>query len=83
MPKVVKKPLERQGDPQLLVETPNVAGRALHELIVGAGLQVLAAMLEAERERLRGRRYGIRRVVPRTVPDTRQGSLRWAGVVSP
>ena len=57
MPKVIKKSRDCQGDPQLFVDTPEVLGRGLHELVIGAGLDVVSAMLEAEREKLCGRRY--------------------------
>jgi transposase-like protein len=40
-----------------MLDIPEIAGRELHEMIVGAGIGVFAKMLEAERERLCGPRY--------------------------
>jgi transposase-like protein len=57
MKKITKKSEERQGVQQLVLEIPEIVGRQLHELVVGAGMSVLARMLEAERERLCGSRY--------------------------
>ena len=42
---------------QLVLEIPEVIGRELHELVMSAGMKVLAKMLEAEREQLCGPRY--------------------------
>ena len=57
MKKIVKKPEEYQGVQQLVLNIPEIVGRELHELVVGAGMSVLAKMLEAEREKLCGPRY--------------------------
>ena len=57
MKKITKKLEVRQGVEQLVLEIPEIVGRELHELVVGAGMRVLAKMLEAERERLCGPRY--------------------------
>lgn len=57
MKKIVKKSEVRQGVQQLVLDMPEIVGRELHELVVGAGLTVLARMLEAERDRLCGPRY--------------------------
>lgn len=57
MKKITKKPEERQGVQHLVLEIPEIVGRELHELVVGAGMSVLAKMMEAERERLCGPRY--------------------------
>jgi len=57
MKKITKKSEVRQGVQQLVLEIPEIVGRELHELVVGAGMSVLARMLEAERERLCGPRY--------------------------
>ncbi len=57
MKKITKKSEERQGVQQLVLEIPEIVGRELHELVVGAGMSVLAKMLEAEREKLCGPRY--------------------------
>ena len=57
MKKITKKSDEHQGVQQLVLEIPEIIGRELHELFVGAGMSVLAKMLEAEREKLCGPRY--------------------------
>lgn len=57
MKKITKKFEERQGVQQLVLDIPEILGRELHELVVGAGMSVLAKMLEAEREKLCGPRY--------------------------
>lgn len=57
MKKITKKFEERQGVQQLVLDIPEIIGRELHELVVGAGMSVLAKMLEAEREQLCGPRY--------------------------
>lgn len=57
MKKITKKFEERQGVQQLVLDIPEIIGRELHELVVGAGMSVLAKMLEAEREKLCGPRY--------------------------
>jgi len=57
MKKITKKSEVRQGVQQLVLDIPEIVGRQLHELVVGAGMNVLAKMLEAERERLCGPRY--------------------------
>lgn len=57
MKKITKKSEERQGVQQLVLDIPEIVGRELHELVVGAGMSVLAKMLEAEREKLCGPRY--------------------------
>lgn len=57
MKKITKKSEVRQGVQQLVLDIPEVIGRELHELVVGAGMSVLVKMLEAERERLCGPRY--------------------------
>ena len=57
MKKITKKSEVRQGVQQLVLDIPEIIGRELHELVVGAGMSVLAKMLEAERENLCGPRY--------------------------
>jgi len=57
MKKITKKSEVRQGVEQLVLDIPEIVGRELHELVVGAGMSVLAKMLEAEREQLCGPRY--------------------------
>lgn len=57
MKKITKKSDVRQGVQQLVLDIPEIVGRELHELVVGAGMSVLAKMLEAEREKLCGPRY--------------------------
>jgi transposase-like protein len=57
MKKIERKPEGRQGAQQLVLDIPEIVGCELHEMVVGAGMSVLAKMLEAERERLCGRRY--------------------------
>ena len=57
MKKVTRKPEEHQRVQQLVLDIPEVIGRELHELVIGAGMNVLARMLEAEREKLCGPRY--------------------------
>jgi transposase-like protein len=54
---ITKKSMQHQGVQQLVLEMPATLGRELHELVMGAGMRVLAQMLEAEREQLCGRRY--------------------------
>lgn len=56
MKKIEQKSGERQGA-QIVLNVPEIAGRELHELVVGAGLAVLTSMLEAEREQICGPRY--------------------------
>jgi putative transposase len=46
-----------QGIRQLVLQMPEVIAQQLHEMVVGAGLTVLAGMLEAERESVCGPRY--------------------------
>lgn len=57
MKKITKKSEVHQGVQQLVLDIPEIVGNELHELVVGAGMRVLAKMLEAERERLCGPRY--------------------------
>ncbi|MCC7069902.1 MAG: IS256 family transposase [Deltaproteobacteria bacterium] len=57
MKKITKKSEVRQGVQQLVLDIPEIVGRELHEIVVGAGMSVLAKMLEAEREKLCGPRY--------------------------
>jgi len=57
MKKITKKSEVRQGVEQLMLEIPEIVGRELHEMVVGAGMSVLARMLELEREKLCGPRY--------------------------
>ena len=52
MKKITKKSEVRQGVEQLVLEIPEIVGRELHEMVIGAGMRVLAKMLEAEREKL-------------------------------
>lgn len=40
-----------------MLDIPEIVARELHEVVVGAGMSVLAKMLEAEREKLCGPRY--------------------------
>ena len=57
MKKITNKSEMRQGVQQVVLDIPEVVGHELHELVVGAGMSVLAKMLEGERERLCGPRY--------------------------
>lgn len=58
MKKITKKSELRQGIVgQLVLDIPDIVARELHEIVVGAGMSVLAKMLEAEREKLCGPRY--------------------------
>lgn len=57
MKKITKKSEVRQGVQQLVLEIPEIVGRELHEMVVGAGMSVLAKLLEAERAKLCGPRY--------------------------
>lgn len=57
MRKIVQQRVEDQRVMQLVMDVPEIVGRGLHEMVVSAGLSVLARMLEAERERLCGPRY--------------------------
>ena len=58
MKRITKKSEVRQGIvDQLVLDIPDIVGRELHEIVVGAGMSVLAKMLEAEREKLCGPRY--------------------------
>lgn len=58
MKRIAKKSDVRQGVvQQLVLDIPEIVGRELHEMVVGAGMSVLAKMLEAEREKLCGPRY--------------------------
>jgi putative transposase len=56
--RIAKKSEVRQGIvEQLVLDIPEIVGRELHEIVVGAGMSVLAKMLEAERDKLCGPRY--------------------------
>lgn len=58
MKRITKNSEVRQGIvDRLVLDIPEIVGRELHEIVVGAGMSVLAKMLEAEREKLCGPRY--------------------------
>jgi hypothetical protein len=81
MKKITKKSEERQGVQQLVLDIPEIVGRELHELVVGAGMSVLAKMLEAERENCAARATSTRRRAQRRAVATRGPSSLWeAGV---
>lgn len=57
MKRIKQKKAVDQGVRQLVLQMPELLSQQLHELVVGAGLAALGAMLEAERESVCGPRY--------------------------
>jgi transposase-like protein len=79
MKKITKKLAVRQGVERLLLDIPEVVGRELHEMVVGAGMSVLAKMLEAEREKLCGPRYVHSATRTASRGGTTSGELAFGG----